>query len=78
MARRRKTGGRKKGTPNKVTGELREMIEGALDDLGGQEWLVKAAGENPAAFLALLGKLLPKDITHGGDVTISHRLVISD
>jgi hypothetical protein len=30
MARRFKTGGRRKGTPNKLTRELREMIMGAL------------------------------------------------
>ena len=28
--------GRPKGMPNKITGDLREMIRGALDEAGGQ------------------------------------------
>lgn len=38
------------------------MIEGALADAGGQDYLTKQAEENPAAFLGLVGKLLPKDV----------------
>ena len=54
--------GRRKGTPNKVTKELREMITGALDDVGGQAYLKQQAAENPQAFLSLLGRCLPKDV----------------
>ncbi len=56
------TSGRKKGTPNRVTIELREMILGALDDAGGQQYLAQQAVENPPAFLALVGRTLPKEI----------------
>jgi len=62
-------GGRAKGTPNKVTRELKVMIEVALENAGGVEYLQRVAKKNPAAFLALVGKLLPKDInlkTPGG------------
>ncbi len=52
-------GGRQKGTPNKFTASLKEMILGALDAAGGQEYLAAQATENPAAFMALLGKVLP-------------------
>lgn len=55
-------GGRQKGTPNKFTGELREMILGALDDAGGQKYLKQQARDNPTAFLALVGRTLPKEI----------------
>ena len=51
--------GRKKGTPNKVTKALKDMILGALDGLGGQEYLTRQGEENPVAFMALLGKVLP-------------------
>ncbi len=64
----RKTGGRSRGTPNKFTTELKEMIEGALSDLGGRKWLAKAGKENPAAFLALLAKLIPRDLHLSGEV----------
>jgi hypothetical protein len=36
MATGYKTGGRAKGTPNKLTRDLREMILGALADAGGR------------------------------------------
>jgi hypothetical protein len=62
VAKGRKTGGRAKGTPNKVTGDLRAMILGALDAAGGQKYLQTQARENPQAFLALVGRTLPKEI----------------
>lgn len=54
--------GRPKGTPNKVTSDVRAMIHGALDQLGGQSYLVEQARANPAAFMTLVGKILPKEI----------------
>jgi len=58
--------GRTKGSPNKNTKALREMMLGALDDAGGQEYLAQQAIENPTAFMTLLGKVLPKsvDLSH--------------
>lgn len=71
--------GRKKGTPNKVTGDLRSMVLGALADAGGQKYLAKQAEENPTAFLALLGKCLPKDITNSdGSLSEAFRSLILD
>lgn len=64
MAVGRKTGGRKKGTPNKVTGDLRSMVLGALEDAGGRAYLAEQARKSPGAFLSLLGRCLPKDITN--------------
>jgi len=58
-------GGRQKGTPNKINGELKEMILKALNDAGGAKYLQKQANETPAAFLTLLGKVLPLPI--GGE-----------
>ena len=58
--------GRGKGNLNKNTAAIKEMIEGALKDAGGQAYLTKQANENPAAFMGLLGKILPKDVNLGG------------
>lgn len=55
--------GRKKGTPNKITRELKDMILGALDKAGGESYLVKCAEANPSAFLTLIGKVLPTQVT---------------
>lgn len=57
-----KTGGRKKGVPNKITADLKGMILSALGDVGGQKYLVEQAKENPTAFLTLVGKVLPKEV----------------
>jgi hypothetical protein len=63
MARGVKTGGRKKGTPNKFSNELREQILTALELSGGEggaiEYLRTQALANPTAFLGLIGKVLP-------------------
>ena len=64
MAKRRKTGGRKPGSCNKFTTELRTAVLAAFAELGGSAWLVRVAKENPAAFCALLGKLLPDEAGH--------------
>jgi hypothetical protein len=60
--RGRKIGGRQKGTPNKVTATLKEMILGALDQVGGESYLVEQSEINPNAFIALLGRLVPSEI----------------
>jgi hypothetical protein len=67
-------GGRTKGTPNKITRELGAMIDGALMELGGQQWLVRAAKKKPEAFMGLLGKRLPKDVRIGGGLKLSVNL----
>lgn len=56
--------GRPKGALNKVTKQLKEMILGALDEAGGQQYLVDCAKDpkTSAAFLTLLGKVLPSEI----------------
>ncbi len=66
MAKGIKTGGRTKGVKNKTTASIKEMIEGALSDAGGRAYLLRQAEENPAAFMQLVGKILPKDVNLGG------------
>lgn len=59
----KKTGGRVAGTPNKMTKSVKEMVLAALDDVGGKNYLIEQAKNNPTAFLTLLGKVLPTQIT---------------
>lgn len=65
-----KTGGRQKGTPNKTTALLKDAILQAANNAGGPEGLVgyltDQAKESPAAFLSLLGKVLPMTINGTG------------
>jgi len=58
-----KTGGRKKGSRNKTTMLVKDMITKALDEAGGVNYLVNVAKENPAAFCTLVGKVLPLNHT---------------
>ena len=59
--------GRPRGSANKLNRALREMILRALDKVGGMSYLVRQAEANPAAFMALLAKTMPKDV-HVQDV----------
>lgn len=54
--------GRKKGTTNGDTAKLRELILGALDEVGGQDYLVQQAWNEPKAFLNLIAKVLPREV----------------
>jgi hypothetical protein len=65
--------GRPKGAKNKMTAALKDMILGALDEAGGQQYLVEQAHQNPAAFLTLLGKVLPLQVagSESGPIEIS-------
>ena len=60
--------GRVKGTPNKVTREVKEMITQALDKAGGVAYLVRCAKDpkTAPAFLTLVGKVLPLQVTGAG------------
>lgn len=60
--------GRVKGTPNKVTSQLKDMILKALDKAGGVDYLHAQSEENPAAFMTLVGKVLPLQVGQASDL----------
>jgi len=62
--KRKKTGGRKAGTPNKMTAALKEDILFALAGVGGAAYLQDVALSHPPAFLSLIGKVLPMTIAN--------------
>lgn len=61
--------GRPAGVPNKITADLKGMILGALHAKkgGGQKYLERQADANPAAFLTLVGKVLPTTLSNDPD-----------
>lgn len=79
MARGVKTGGRQKGTPNKTTALLKDAILQAADEAGDAEGMVgylrEQAKANPSAFLTLLGKVLPMQLTGEGGGPIGIKII---
>ena len=59
--------GRKAGTPNNLTTELREMTQEALRRLGGIDYLVSLGKDQPAVFGALLRRCMPQAVEVGTD-----------
>lgn len=73
-----KTGGRQKGTPNKLTADLKSAILEAAQNAGGEGgivgYLTLQAAENPGPFMTLLGKVLPTQVEGEGGGPI--RLIV--
>ncbi len=74
--------GRKKGTPNKTTALLKDAILKAAEQAGGEPdglvgYLQQQAKDNPGPFMALLGKVLPMQVTgeDGGPLAIAFNTV---
>ncbi len=78
--------GRPKGSPNKITADLKRAILEAAEAAGGPGgtvgYLTKQATESPASFMALLGKVLPTTIAGDEEnpirLTIERRIVNSN
>lgn len=66
MARGKKTGGRRAGTPNRISRDLKEAILAGAEAAGDGDmvsYLTWAAKEHPGPFLALLGKIVPLQVS---------------
>lgn len=70
----KKFGGRKKGTPNKMTLTVKQSVLDAFEEVGGADFLVGVAHEDPKTFCAMLAKIIPSDINadlqHRGDIVV--------
>ena len=67
--------GRPKGVPNKIPAALKEMVLAALNEVGGVEYLMRQAEKNPAAFMTLLGRVLPTTLANDPDGTPIRHIV---
>jgi len=63
----------RKGKPNKNTRELKDAILKSFEMVGGEVYLAEQARENPAAYMSLIGKVIPKEIKADvqGDLSIT-------
>lgn len=68
--------GRPKGSPNKITADLKRAILEAAEAAGGEGgtvgYLTRQADENPAAFMTLIGKVLPTTLAGDDAAPIRH------
>lgn len=70
----RPNSGRKKGSPNKMTADIKAAILEAFQSVGAAEYLVGVAKTNPQVFCALIGKVLPMTVQgdeNGGPIRIT-------
>lgn len=67
--------GRPKGSQNKVTADVKAMVLEALTHAGGAEYLYMQALDNPKAFMALVGRVLPMQVTGDADAPLVVKLV---
>lgn len=70
-------GGRKKGVPNKITGDIRAAVQQAFDDAGGSEYLTGLAKSHPQVFCSLVGKIIPTKIEGDLKVTLDQLVAAS-
>jgi hypothetical protein len=58
--------GRKAGTPNKQTKEVRDAVMESFIRLGGAAYLEEVGKTNVQAYCQLLGKILPHELATSG------------
>lgn len=55
--------GRPKGVPNKLNASVKEAIVEAFNRAGGVDYLVQVAKDDPKTFCALVGKVIPLEVS---------------
>lgn len=68
---KKKGAGRPLGSKNRNTFDIKIMINTALKKAGGVKYLTEQAHKNPVAFLGLLGKVIPKDVSVDMSLTMN-------
>jgi len=78
-----KKGGRKKGTPNKVSKNIKENFEAVFEKLGGVkgfcEW-AKSNKQTKERFYQMYSKMLPSNVDAelSGDIGITIKKILTD
>lgn len=80
MAKGKKTGGRQKGTPNKVSRAVKDDVIAVFERLGGVEHMEEWARNNPGDFYKTLFKALvprPMEVSgpEGGPLEVTERTI---
>ena len=73
---KRPNAGRPKGALDKGNAMIREMIVEALAQVGGVDYLAQTAASHPAAFLSLVGKVMPVQLEGEGGGPVRHSVTV--
>ena len=70
--------GRPKGSKNKFT-QLKDAFLEAFEEVGGKDFVVRSAKEDPKAFLTLMAKMLPRysELAIGSEKKTSPIVIVS-
>jgi len=72
---KRRGAGRKRGVPNMLTANIKEAVQNAFLEVGGENYLVKVAKEDPRTFCTLLGKILPTQVEAKAEEPITYQFI---
>lgn len=75
MAAGRKTGGRPKGSRNKITYGVKHSILRVFEEIGGVEAFAEWATENRHEFYRHYAKLLPIEVANADEEPLTIRIV---
>lgn len=82
MALGKKTGGRRPGSPNRLTSDVRDVILKVANDLGGQKRMLSWVRESPdnekLFWVNIYPKLLPRDMNIGVTKMSLEELIVGD
>lgn len=73
MAKGTKTGGRKAGTPNKLSSTAKENIGAVFTRIGDVDSMAEWAAENRTDFYKLYARLVPTDVN--AELNVGNRLL---
>ena len=62
MAKGEKTGGRTKGTPNRITAAFKDAVRTVYEDIGGHKSFAAWAKDNPGEFYRIAARLIPTEV----------------
>jgi hypothetical protein len=68
---RAKTGGRKVGVANRLTGTFRDAVQIAYNEAGGHEAFTEWAKKNRTEFYKIASRLIPVEVKNTTDATIN-------
>jgi len=73
--KRRKSGGRAKGTPNRITASFKEAVLVAFDGIGGDHTFQRWAKSNQTAFYKIMARLIPLEVVGNQDQPVAVKVM---